>query len=243
MKMLLNCDLGEIEDPGLHIERTLMPLIDIANIACGFHAGNPLTMHNALAIVREHGVMLSAHPGYGDRDNFGRISIPHSRAELSALLHYQLSALEGMARLHGLTLAYVKPHGALYNDMMKNADIRRTVLEVMAERDTPRTLVMLANDESERHREEAARHGLEVIFETFADRCYTAEGFLMPRTEPGAVHDRDTMLAQVRQLCEDGTVTANSGEVIAISAQTLCIHGDTPEAAGTARDIRQILDS
>ncbi len=239
--MLLNCDLGELEDREHRIERALMPLIDLANIACGMHAGGPLSIHNTLKIAKDHGVAIGAHPGYCDRDNFGGVSIPHTPEELTALLHYQIGALEGMARNRGMALDYIKPHGALYNDMMANEDILKTVLASLGEQQGPRKLMLLATADAEKHRRLAGRYNVKLLFETFADRRYTDSGFLVPRGQPGAVLDQTQMLEQVQQLCEDGRVTTASGRTLPIEADTLCIHGDTPDAVETIGRIRATI--
>jgi UPF0271 protein len=239
--VLLNCDLGEwsgaVDDSP---DAAVMPHIDLANIACGLHAGGPLTMRRTLALARDHGVAIGAHPGYADPANQGRVSVPHSAEALIALIHYQVAALAGMAAAFGLTVSYVKPHGALYNDMMANADIRAAVLRALAELPEVHSLMLLATGDAERHREEAARHGVGLVFETFADRAYGDDGLLLPRALPGAVHDRGRMLDQVRQLCAEGTVTTASGRTLAIAADTLCVHGDNPAGVEEIRLIRQL---
>jgi len=244
--LLLNCDLGEYSPESVGAsysspDNAVMPHIDQANIACGMHAGTPLTMRHTLALARHFGVAVGAHPGYADQANFGRLTIAHTPEELVSLIHYQVSALSGMAASMGLSVDYVKPHGALYNDMMANADIRQTVMAAIAELRGSRRLMLLATAEADQHREEARFHGIELIFETFADRCYGDNGQLLPRTQPGAVHSRERMLDQVRQLRDDHSVTAQSGRVIPISADTLCVHGDNPQAVADIRTIRALL--
>ncbi|MCK9469783.1 MAG: 5-oxoprolinase subunit PxpA [Porticoccaceae bacterium] len=238
--MLLNCDLGEwsgVDCP----DTALMPHIDLANIACGMHAGGPLTMRRTLALARQHKVAIGAHPGYADPANFGRLSIPLSAEELIALIHYQVAALSGMATSQALSVTYVKPHGALYNDMMANPDIRTAVMQAVAELPGTLSLMLLATADAELHREEAARHGLKLIFETFADRCYGDDGQLLPRQMAGAVHNHARALDQVRQLQEDRSVTTAGGRILPIHADTLCVHGDNPEAEQVARAIRQLI--
>jgi UPF0271 protein len=240
--VLLNCDLGEWSGVGVDSpDRAIMPYIDLANIACGMHAGGPLTMRQTLILARSQGVAIGAHPGYADAANFGRLSVPHSAEELIALIHYQAGALAGMAATLGLTVDYVKPHGALYNDMMANVDIRTAVLEAIAGLPGIDRLMLLATADADRHRREARHHGVTLIFETFADRGYGDDGQLLPRDRPGAVHGRERMLDQVQQLCEDGTVTTASGHVLAIDADTLCVHGDNPAAVATVCAIRELI--
>ena len=239
--MLLNCDLGEIDDPRQTVEKAVMPHIDLANVCCGGHAGTTGGIAGTLALAAHHGVVVGAHPGYADRENFGRMSIPHSGDELAALLHRQVAALQDMAATQGLALDYVKPHGALYNDMMADPDVLTAILKALAAREGPRKLMLLATGDSERHRQLAARFGVALLFETFADRRYDERGFLTPRRQPGAVLDHRQMLEQVQQLCEDGTVTTSAGTVLAIDAETLCVHGDTPDAPDTIAQIRALI--
>jgi len=241
MQLLLNCDLGEIDDPTQRVENAVMPFLDMANIACGLHAGSPLSIAKTLQIAARHQVVVGAHPGYGDRDNFGRVSVPHNREELIALFNYQIAAMEGMARHAGLEIAYIKPHGALYNDMMANSEIRHTLLAAMRAHQGTHKLMLLATADAEQHLKEAEKFGIELIFETFADRCYDDNGFLLSRVEPGAVHDQARALQQVQQLCEDCSVTTKSGKVMPIHAQSLCIHGDSPDSVDAIRAIHQIV--
>jgi UPF0271 protein len=244
--LLLNCDLGEYapeagttsaDSPDCKV----MPHIDQANIACGMHAGNPLTMRRTLALARHYGVTVGAHPGYADLTHFGRLSIAHTPEELVALIHYQVSALAGMAAAMGLRVDYVKPHGALYNDMMANADVRQTLMAAIAELAGNPRLMLLATADADQHRKEARFHGIELLFETFADRCYGDNGQLLPRALPGAVHSREKMLNQVRQLREDNSVTTVNGRILPITADTLCVHGDNAEAVADIRTIRALI--
>ena len=152
---------------------------------------------------------MGAHPAYPDLVGFGRRSMSCTREEIIAKLHYQIAALDGMATCHSLELAYVKPHGALYNDMMADTDVRLAILEALAEYHRPLTLMLQATPEVEQHREEADKAGVEVWFEAFADRCYADDGKLLSRRLEGAVHSREKMLEQVQQLSEEGTVTTH----------------------------------
>lgn len=241
--MLLNCDLGEsYADRTVGNDAAIMPFIHQANIACGFHGGDPLTIDKTLNLAAEHGVAVGAHPSYPDREGFGRRSMQLSRAALIANLHYQVAALEGMARLHGLVVSHIKPHGALYNDMMANDAIREAVFAAVASWQRPLQLVVQATPAAQQHREEARAADISLVFEAFADRCYTDEGALQSRAEPGAVHSTEKMLAQVEQLVSDGTVTTAGGKVIAIEAETLCVHGDNPAAISAVQAIRKLVD-
>lgn len=240
--MLLNCDLGESHGSWtMGMDADVMPYIDQANIACGFHAGDPLTMRTTLALAAVHKVTVGAHPAYPDLVGFGRRSMNLSEEEIIADLHFQISALDGMARNAGLTLSYVKPHGALYNDMMARSEVRQAILQALATYHRPLPLMLQATPDAEQHREEAAALGIPLLFEAFADRCYDDDGKLLSRRKPGAVHSRERMLAQVAQLLDDSTVTTVSGHSLPLSADTLCVHGDNIEGVQAIRDIRALV--
>lgn len=241
--MQLNCDLGESYG-NWHMghDAAVMPYIDQASIACGFHAGDPLTMRNTLALAAQHGVAIGAHPAYPDIVGFGRRSMTLSRDEIIACLHYQVSALEGMAQSQGLALSYVKPHGALYHDMMAQDGVRAAIFHAMGSYHRPMTLMMQSTLQADGHREEAKAAGIQLLFEAFADRCYGDDGSLVRRSQPDAVHDRERMLAQVQQLRRDSTVTSVSGHIIALQVDTLCIHGDNPESVQSIEAIRALVD-
>jgi UPF0271 protein len=241
-RMLLNCDLGESFGAWtMGLDAEVMPHIDLANIATGFHAGDPLVIQHTLRLAKEHGVTVGAHPAYPDLVGFGRRSMNCTREEIIAKVHYQIAALDGMATCAGLELRYVKPHGALYNDMMAREDVRMAILEALAEYHRPLALMLQATPEVDQHRIEADRAGVEAWFEAFADRCYDDDGKLLSRRLEGAVHNRDKMLEQVQQLCERGTVTTVSGRELQLAADTLCVHGDNMEGVQAIRDIRALV--
>lgn len=240
--MLLNCDLGESYGSWtMGLDAEVMPHIDQANVACGFHGGDPLTIHNTLALAARHGVSVGAHPAYPDLVGFGRRSMALSAEEIIASLQYQVAALDGMALNAGLTLAYVKPHGALYNDMMAKQAVRSAIMQALATYHRPLPLMLQATTEADAHRGEAAGLGLELLFEAFADRCYDDDGKLLSRRKPGAVHNREKMLAQVAQLKDQGTLTTVSGKTLALAPDTLCVHGDNLEGVQAIREIRTLV--
>tara|TARA_R110000822_G_scaffold159476_24_gene299516 strand:- start:43295 stop:44029 length:735 start_codon:yes stop_codon:yes gene_type:complete len=243
MPLLLNCDLGESAGMGvMGMDEAVMPHIDQANIACGFHAGDHMVMQRTLKLAGEHDVMIGAHPGYSDLAGFGRRSIQHSPEEIVALMHYQISALDGMAKTQGLEMQYVKPHGALYNDMMADADVRRAVMNSIAAFYRPVKLMLLATPWADAHRAEAEQLGIELWFEAFADRCYDDDGTLLSRAKSGAVHGREKMLHQAAQLKNEGVVITVSGHRLMIDADTLCVHGDNIEGVQAIQDIRALID-
>lgn len=242
MTLKLNCDLGESFGAWtMGLDAAVMPFIDQANIACGFHAGDPLVMQRTLALAKTYNVSVGAHPGYADLVGFGRRSMNCQPAEIVALMHYQIAALDGMARNQGLELSYVKPHGALYNDMMARSDVRAAVMQAVADYHRPIALMLQATPEHETHLAEAKAAGVSLLFEAFADRCYDDDGKLLARSKPGAVHCREKMLAQVEQLCRDGSVTTVSGHTLKIAADTLCVHGDNEEGVSAIEAIRGVI--
>jgi len=242
MNLLLNCDLGEaIDADQVGVERQVMPHIDQANICCGFHAGDPLIIKNTLALAKQHNVTVGAHPSYPDKANFGRKSIAMPATELIASLQYQIAALTGMAQNIGLAVSYVKPHGALYNDMMVNGHLRSAVMASIAELQQPLPLMLQATPDAQTHKQEAEVFGLELYFEVFADRAYQDSGALVPRSQSGAILSREKMLAQIRQLKKDGSITTASGQRLHLSADSLCLHGDNPQTVAAIDEIRTIL--
>ena len=242
--MLLNCDLGESYGARrVGQDAAIMPHIHQANIACGFHGGDPLTIAQTLELAREHGVSVGAHPAYPDLEGFGRRSMALPEPELIAALHYQIAALEGMALSCGLTLVHVKAHGALYNDMLAKPAVRASVLRAVACYHRPLTLVLQATGNAAEHREEARAAGVKVQMEAFADRRYRADGSLQPRDQPGAVLDAAEMQVQASRLCSEGQVLTVEGSLLQLDAETLCVHGDNPASVSAVRALRALIDA
>mgnify|MGYP000622081139 FL=1 len=245
--MKLNCDLGESFGAwSMPVEAAIMAEIDQANIACGFHAGDPLVMKQAIRLAKQHDVVIGAHPAYPDLQGFGRRSMAIAADELSAMIQYQVSALSGMAKVCGANVSYVKPHGALYNDMMKDTAVMRTVMKSIAEinmqsLDSPLALMVQATSQNPAIKEAAQEWGLPLYFEAFSDRRYTDEGLLQSRLIEGAVLSESDALLQAKQLISSGTVTTASGATLAIEADSLCVHGDTKGAVSIAKKIRTFL--
>ena len=242
MPLLLNCDLGESFGAWkMGLDDQVMPFIDQANIACGFHAGDPVVIKKTLLAAKRNNVQVGAHPSYPDISGFGRRSMKIPPVELIALLQYQIAALTGMATNLGIEVQYVKPHGALYNDMMADGHIRSAVMEAIAECHQPLAFMLQATPDAEIHRQEAQAFGLDVLFEAFADRCYDDNGALLSRAKEGAVHSREKMLEQVVQLQEQGTVTTISGHQLELQADSLCVHGDNMDGVNAIEKIRQLI--
>jgi UPF0271 protein len=244
MSLLLNCDLGESFGAWkMGLDDQVMPFIDQANIACGFHAGDPIVMKKTLLSAKSHNVVIGAHPSYPDLAGFGRRSMNLPAVEIIAIVQYQIAALAGMAENIDMPITYVKPHGALYNDMMANGHIRSAVMEAIAGSHLPLAFMLQATPDAETHRQEAEMFGLELMFEAFADRCYDDNGALLSRAKEGAVHSREKMLAQVSQLKNDGSVTTISGHRLELQADSLCVHGDNIDGVNAIQEIRQLINS
>lgn len=242
--MKLNCDMGEAFGAWkMGEDEQIIPFVDQANVACGFHASDPLTMSKTVALAKQHGVTIGAHPAYPDLVGFGRRNIDIAPAELKALIQYQVGALQGICQANQVSLSYVKPHGALYNQMMADFTMLETVMQAVSELDQHLTLMVMAVPEAEQVKQLAQKYGLTVWFEAFADRLYTDEGRLTPRKQSNAVHASFELIEQqVVQLCETGTLTTASGKNLAIHADTICVHGDGDHAVDAVKRIRKLVD-
>lgn len=218
----------------------VMPWIDMANIACGFHASDPHIMSQTIDLAIRHGVKVGAHPSYPDLQGFGRRSMALPPDELNAMLIYQIGALKALCESKNSELSYVKPHGALYNDMMKDLTIFDAVVDAVSCFNVP--LMMLATSDSQAFFDIADKYDVPLLFEAFADRAYLGNGSLCPRSEQGAVlTNEEDILNQVRQIARYGKVTSKDGFVVPIEADTICVHGDNESAARLIAKIRQVL--
>ncbi len=233
----LNADLGE----GAPYDAELLTIVSSANIACGGHAGDEATMAQTVRMAIANGVAVGAHPGYPDKEGFGRESGYLSGDALYESLTDQVTALADIAAELGARIAHVKPHGALYNDAVRDRGLADVIARVAAETPGSPAFVGMANTELEKA---ANAHGLEFVAEAFVDRAYEPDGTLVSRKEPGAVHEQlNVATTQAVRLAEEGKTTARNGEEVAVRADTLCIHGDTPGAAEKARAVRDVLES
>lgn len=240
--MKLNCDLGEsFGSWTIGLDEQVMPYIDQANIACGFHAGDPLVMQKTLHLAKINNVSVGAHPSYPDLVGFGRRSMVCSSDEITAMVIYQIAALDGVAKSLGIELDYVKPHGALYNDMMVKQEVRVAILQAVKCYYRPLKLMLQATPSIEKHRVEAKKFNVELLSEAFADRCYDDDGKLLSRSKTGAVHNKEKMIAQVKQLKERGSVTTISGKTLQLNADSLCVHGDNLEGVQAISNIRELI--
>lgn len=238
--MQLNCDLGESFGAWqMGDDAQVMPYIDMANIACGFHAGDPVVIAQTLALAKQHNVSVGAHPSYPDLPGFGRRSMQLTSAQLVANWHYQIAALEGMAKTQGLVLHHVKAHGALYNDMMTNPELLNTLLEATATYSKQLIFVLQATPQYSQHQKLAQQHGIAIMFEAFCDRQYESDGTLMNRRKAGAVLGHNEMLAQVERMVTHHQVITATGTVLSLPIDTLCVHGDNETGVLAIPSIRK----
>jgi len=240
--MKLNCDLGEsFGQWNMGLDKEVMPHIDQANIACGFHAGDPLVMQKTLKLAKTYNVSVGAHPSYPDLVGFGRRSMKCSREEIIALVLYQVAAIDGVAKSLGIELSYVKPHGALYNDMMTNIKVREAILSALNQYHKPLKLMIQASASIDEHRAQAKTFDIEILSEAFADRCYNDDGTLLSRSITGAVLDREKMLSQVKLLKEQQCVMTLHGNHLTLKADSICVHGDNIEGIKAIAAIKELI--
>lgn len=236
----LNSDLGEsFGRYTLGMDDKIIPLITSANVACGYHASDPVVMEKTVSMAREAGIRVGAHPGFPDLMGFGRRNMAVSPAEAKAYVMYQLGALEGFCRAKGVKLQHVKPHGALYNMAAKDYELSKAICEAIYEFD--RNLIVLALSGGELARA-AKDMGLRTALEVFADRAYEEDGTLVNRRKDGAmITDEDEAIARVVRMVKEKKVTAITGKDIPIQADSVCVHGDGAKALAFVERIRKAL--
>ena len=241
MRIDLNADIGEASgrEPASH-DAALVRIITSANIACGFHAGEPVTIAETIRLAASRGVAIGAHPGFRDPSGFGRREIDATPDEIRALVLYQLGAFDALAKTHGATPLHVKPHGALYNMAARRKDVADAIAFAVASFDRSLCLVGLAGSEL---LSAATRAGIRSAAEGFADRSYEPDGTLTPRSQPDAVIiDPARVTDRAVRMAKDGTIEARDGSVLTVKIDTICVHGDTPEAEKVAAAVRAGLE-
>ncbi len=237
----LNADLGESYGAWrLGDDEALLAVVSSANVACGFHAGDPLTIRRACAAAVSRGVTIGAQVSYHDLAGFGRREMTVPPVELEAELLYQIAALDGVARAEGGRVGYVKPHGALYNRAARDPEQAAAVAAAVASYDRGLPLLTLPGSQSELAARQA---GLRVVTEAFADRGYNDDGSLVPRSRPGAVlTDPGVVAARVAGLVTDGVIESVAGTQVLLSPRSICVHGDTPGAVTLASAVRAAME-
>lgn len=238
----LNSDLGEnVPDRVVSDDSAMLGLVSSANVSCGFHAGSPEGIRATLAAATKGGVVIGAHPGYDDYEGFGRRPLDVPAATLQAQVEYQIGALLGLTAAVGGSVAYVKPHGGLYNAIVRDEAQAKVVVDAVKAVDERLVFLGLAGSVANRV---AAEAGLNVAAEAFADRSYNPDGSLVSRTEPNAVlHDPQAVAARVLRLVQTGQVEAIDGSLVDVDAQSICFHGDSQGSIDMARAARELLES
>lgn len=238
----LNSDLGESFGPWpMGDDVSMLSIVTSANVACGFHAGDPAGIITVLKEAARRGASVGAHVGYRDLVGFGRRNMDPTSEELFGDTIYQIGALQGLAKAAGTAVTYVKPHGALYNTIAQDRRQAADVIRAIKAIDPSLILMALSGAPTV---EQARSEGLTVVCEAFADRAYNADGSLVSRGLPGAViHDPEAIAARMLRLVKDESITAIDGTEIALEAQSICVHGDTPAAISIARSVRHALVS
>ncbi|MDQ0126613.1 UPF0271 protein [Pseudomonas lini] len=237
----INSDLGESFGAwSMGDDAAMLDVVTSANVACGFHAGDPAGILRTLKAAAAKNVTIGAHVAYPDKVGFGRRNMDVASDELTADVIYQIGALQGLAKAAGTCVRYVKPHGALYNTIAHDRRQALAVIEAIRAIDSNLILVALAGSSLI---ELARNEGLQCIAEAFADRAYTPQGTLVSRREPGAVlHDPKLVAQRMLRLVEDGTIEAIDGSLTRIQADSICVHGDSPAAVEMARELRRVLE-
>jgi UPF0271 protein len=240
MQIDLNGDVGESFGAyEIGHDAALIPILTSVNIACGFHAGDPGVMRATVALAREHGTAVGAHPGFPDLVGFGRREMKATPREVEDLVAYQIGALAAIAAAQGVRLVHVKPHGALYNMAARDVDLADAIARAIAAVDPSLALFGLPGSQS---LEAAQRHKVRAVSEAFADRAYRRDGSLVPRHEPGAViDDEQIVVTRAVAIARERMVIAADGTRVPLDVQTICVHGDTPGAARLASRIRKAL--
>ena len=236
----LNADLGESFGAyTIGMDSEVLRYITSANVACGFHAGDPVVMEKTVALAKERDTRVGAHPGYPDLMGFGRRNLKIKPAEAKAYIKYQVGALLAFTNAAGVKMQHVKPHGAFYNMAAVDDALALAICEGVYEVDPSLILLGLAGSA---HIRAAEKVGLRVASEVFADRAYMEDGTLVPRGTPGAmVHDRDLAIERTVRMVKEGVVETLSGKIIPIRADSICVHGDNPDAIGFTEKIRDAM--
>jgi UPF0271 protein len=241
--MKLNADIGESYGKwNLGDDTQIMPMIDQANIACGYHAGDAVTMQDTICLAKRHQVAIGAHVSYPDIQGFGRRSMHLNHNELVAMIHAQIATLEGMSLCQNASVSYVKPHGALYNDMMKQPALFESVVEAIASYHVPLDLVIQALPDVNKFSETAAKFKVNLQYEAFADRAYTAQGLLVARSKSHALLSERDSLNQVRAMIAGKAFLSEENSPLKLRIDTICVHSDTPDALKLCQKIKTLLE-
>lgn len=243
MQIRLNCDMGESFGVWkMGNDEEIMPLIDMANLACGYHASDALTMNRTVALAKKHNVTIGAHPSYQDLVGFGRRSILCSLEEIKSIILYQLGALSAFCKAHGTAVSYVKPHGALYHDMMRDENIFKAILNAISSYDKNIKLMILSGPKNEAYDYTSKLYSINLIYEVFADRNYNDDGSLVARSYENAVIQDELQVAdRIKLIKERGYLYSTNSKKLFLKADSICVHGDNDKALEFIKLLRKAL--
>ncbi len=226
------------------MDEEIMPYINMANIACGFHASDPLTMSKTVALAKADNVAIGAHPAYPDLLGFGRRDMKLSSVEITNIVLYQVGALQAVCHAQNVEVGYVKPHGALYNAMMRDSMIFAAIVDAVASLSVSIPLMILATDKADEMKQQADKQGVSILLEAFCDRAYNDDGSLVSRSVKGSVLSDDSAIEyRIKELIQNKEITAMSGKKLPVNADTICVHGDNAHALQSVKKIRHFIES
>ncbi len=224
------------------LDEEIMPLVDMSNIACGFHASDPLTMDKTVKLALQNSVVIGAHPGYPDLVGFGRRDLKCSSEEIEKFVIYQIGALQAICKSNNTKIAYVKPHGALYNTMMKDIEVFKSIANAISKYDKNLKLMILSSPKNSAYKELAKNLGIGLLFEVFADRSYMDDGSLMPRSMPNAVlSSSDEVVERLDFLIKNGAIKSYKDKILKLKVDCICVHGDNSHALEIVKTMREFL--
>ena len=243
-KIDLNCDMGESFGAWtMGMDGEVIRFITSANIACGYHAGDPQVMYRTVKLAKDHGVGVGAHPGFPDLVGFGRRNMDCTPDEVRDYVAYQIGAMKAFCAIHGVPLQHVKPHGNLYNMSVGNEAMIRAVVEAIAGVDRTVIYLALGGAQAPLVSKITKEAGIKVAFEAFPDRAYTPEGKLAPRSQPGAViKDPKVAAERALRMAKEGKIITTDGSVLEMQIDTICVHGDNPSAVELVKNIRSAIE-
>jgi UPF0271 protein len=244
MRIDLNCDMGEsFGNYKIGLDDEVIKYITSANIACGWHAGDPLVMNHTVSIAKQYGVGCGAHPGFPDLLGFGRRNMDCTPEEIKNYIIYQVGALQAFCNMHKVEMTHVKPHGNLYLTAVQDENIAKAVAEAIVSVDQDLWYVALAGDMGERMRKVGEQVGLRVVYEAFPDRAYTPDGNLLSRRQPGAlIKDPEDVTERTLLMAKERRIVTTDGSIIEIDVESLCVHGDNPSAIDLVKGIKESLE-
>jgi len=223
------------------LDKEVMPYIEMANLACGFHASDPVTMHKSIKNAKEYEVEIGSHPAYPDLVGFGRREMNCSQEEIISFIIYQLGALDALCKSYDTKVTYLKPHGALYNSMMKNETVFKAIAKAISKYDHSIKLMILSSSKNTHYQELSEKYKIELLYEVFADRAYTDEGFLVSRNEKGAVITKEQeVLDRAKLLFEKNIIKTITGKELKLKVDTICVHGDNQSALALIKSLYKI---